>query len=213
MKLFKRIFIFIIFLLTFNNITFLYSKTFNMINQGDNLYIKSYFSPDIKVNGKILLFDLTNDILKYISVKETTDDILNSGKYIYKKIDLDRIKNNEKLFSESLKKMLEQQIKKELINVNLFAYNDDINPDAIIISVKIDEYNEGEFNLIKNIPTQIKIFAKIYIKSSKQNDIVIKIKKYKKKSNIDFPIEKLRLEGITNKISIDIVKFLKKFML
>ena len=159
-----------------------------MINQGDNLYIKSYFSPDIKVNGKILLFDLTNDILKYISVKETTDDILNSGKYIYKKIDLDRIKNNEKLFSESLKKMLEQQIKKELINVNLFAYNDDINPDAIIISVKIDEYNEGEFNLIKNIPTQIKIFAKIYIKSSKQNDIVIKIKKYKKKSYIYFPI-------------------------
>ena len=180
-----------------------------LIKSGDRLYINSFFSDDVKVNGKIVLWDLTNDMLNYITVRETTTDILTSGKYLYLQENIEQIKFYENLFRKALKLGLEKKFIDNNFEILLSDYENDSSDDFIIISVEVNEMSEGQFNLIKNIPTKLMIIAKIHKNNSEDVPIVLLKKKYKEKSDINYPIEQLRIEAMVKNISNDIYKSLK----
>ena len=210
----NKLLIFIIFLITLSCKITIDKTLKDTITQKEDLYIDIGFSDDIIVNEKIVLFDLTNDIQKYFQTQDVTqdatEDILNSGNFIYTTEDLERLKYYEDIFSDTFKKKVKEFLEKENINVNLFFYSDDIPDDSFIIKIKIIEFFEGEFNLIKNLPTKVKISARICKKNSIKKNAIIITKKYRRKSGIDFPIERLRIENIVHSIAVDTVRILKK---
>ena len=168
MKFIKNIFLLFIFiLLIFNCKIMLKTNDIITLSKDNFVYLNTYFSPDAKVNGKILLTDLTNDLSKYISVKETTDDVLNSGNYIFRSDDLERIKHFEILFFDTIKNEIERLLLEKGISLKIHSYHKNISKNAVIVSIRVDEFNEGELNFIKNEPSIIKIHSNIFAKVAK----------------------------------------------
>jgi hypothetical protein len=182
-------------------------NAFYVLKENDEVYIDIHFTKDIKVNNKTILYDLTGDVQKHLSLKEVTDDLLNSGKYLYKKEQLDQIKYYESIFTESMLKNLKQRFSKNNLMLKVSPYSTELPDEAKVISVIINSYQEGEFNLIKNIPTKIEATAKIFKKDYSRNVFVLFIKQFTCKADINNSIEKLRINGLTDMIASDIVKY------
>ena len=164
----------------------------------------------IKINKKIVLLDLTNDIKKYKKANEATDDFLGSDNYIYNKEEIDKLIQYIDYFYENIKKKLEEKFKEEKLNFEIIfkdTNNDELGKTTIYI--EIEEYYEGEYNLIKNEATKFKISVKLFRKDLLNNNILLFIKNYKCKPSILLPIEKSRIIEVANLCSRDIIKFFK----
>lgn len=195
-------------------------ESFQIIN-GEKLILEKCLLKDIKINKKTILMDLTADIEIYKNAKDatddatddTTDDILKTGKFIYKKEDIEKYIEYYNYFYDFLKKDLENGFKENGINIEISFNNNnsiDQTSDEAILYIEIQEYYEGQYNLIKNEKTKFKISVKLYRKYLINNNIVLFIKNYKCKSNIINVNEKLRIKNISNLCSYDIIRILKR---
>lgn len=182
----------------------------NLIKEGETIYLDIYLSKNIKINGKTILFDLTSDIKKHLSLRDTTEDILNSGDYIYKKEDIEQYNYYENILVSTLLENVRSYTEKELMYINIQPYNTIVESNSRIVTIEIDDYNEGEFNLIKNIPTTIRVFSKLYKNELRRGGTILLIKQYKQESDINNAIEKLRIESVSDMIADDFVKYLNK---
>jgi hypothetical protein len=204
--------------LTIFMILFFFSCKFDYKNKNFNFKDEEYLFlnrnefNDIKINGKILIIDLTNDIKDFIKKDDSTDDILSSNNYIYDKEQLEYFNQLIDYFYDNLQLNLEPFIIEKGIE-NKVIFNDNTNDEALnqtTIFIEIIEYFEGEYNLIKNEKTKFKISVKLYRKDLLNSYILLFIKKYNCKPSILYPTEKLRVKEISNLCSKDILKVFKK---
>jgi hypothetical protein len=164
----------------------------NDIKQFENsIYINLYYSENFKFNNNNVIFDQTDDIKKFRNNKnDSTDDIIKKNHLVYKKDDIDLINKSKIVMTDELIKYLDVYLKEKKIYANIIKYVNDLTDDkSIIFDIKVNNYNPGEYNLIKNKPSYV-----IFESSYKKNilDKIYKkafIKKYKQKALIDFPIE------------------------
>lgn len=190
------------------------------ITNGEKIILEKCLFKDIKINKKTILLDLTSDIEIYKNdndaTDDTTSDILKTGKFIYKKEDIDKYELYYNYFYDFLKKDIENGFKENEINIEIIFDNNnpmDQTSDQKFLYVEIQEYYEGQYNLIKNEKTKFKIYVKLYRKYLINSSIVLFIKNYKCKSNIIYVNEKLRIKNISHLCSIDIIKIIKKKVL
>jgi hypothetical protein len=208
------IFIFsVIFLiLFFFNCKFNYKNDYYNFKDEEYLFLNRSDFNDIKINGKILLIDLTDDIKDFIKKDDSTDDILSSNNYIYDKEQLENLSKFIDYFYDNLQSSLEVFFLEQGINDKVI-FSDNTNDEILnqtIIFIEIIEYFEGEYNLIKNEKTKFKISVKLYRKDLPNSYILLFIKKYNCKPSILYPTEKLRIKKISNLCSKDILKVFKK---
>jgi hypothetical protein len=170
-----------------------------------NIYLNINFDYDMKINGKIVINDLTADVPRYLRSKDTTDDMLKSNKYIYKSQDLKHYKDIENVFSQYLKDNLDDSINDKNFNVILNDKENDTK-SGIIINLSIFDYTEGEYNLISNRQTNIKFLVKINKKDSKTNLFLLQVYNYYCKSDLINPTEDLRFNFISKKFVKDLYK-------
>ncbi len=202
-------FFIVIFLIVFSCNTFNINENYKII-EGEELILDKSLLKNIKINNKILLLDVTNDIKLYKKNNDTTDDVLNTGNFIYKKEDIDNFKLNIDFFYNFIKNDLKKEINEKKFNIQMiFATNENIENSAIkTIIIEIEEYYNGEYNLIKNKITKFKISVKIIRKDLINTSNVLFIKNYKCKPSILFPSEKLRIKKISELCTKDIIKIL-----
>jgi hypothetical protein len=202
----------------FINIIFLISiysqeneqKEKNDITQ--KIYLEIYFDKDDKINKKTIIYDLTSDIPKYLKGKDTTSDLLKSNKFIFKEEDINHFKENLNFFSNFLKEKLENLINNKEMEIILNDKSEN-EKNGIIININIFEYTEGEYNLIFNRNTNIKLIVKLYKKDSNTNLFLLQIYSYNFKSELLNPTEEIRLNNLSVKLSNDIYKKLIYFKL
>lgn len=107
-------------------------------------------------------------------------------------------------------KKLFTDVYKNRLGIELYKYvpdsTDDIN---LMLTIKVINYTEGEYNLIKNINTKIKYEVTL---SNAENKIIAKFKKsYILVTDFEYPIELLRLSKINEILSHDITHHLKRY--
>ncbi len=129
---------------------------------------------------------------------------------VYKKEDIDYINKQKIIIFDEFKKFLDYNLKAKNINTVIEELNTDAAYDnSIILKINLNNYNYGEYNLIKNKSTDI-IFEVSYKK-----DVSIKdykkafIKKYSQKANIQYPLEENRIKLIAQNLSLDVANFIK----
>lgn len=175
------------------------------------LYLKLDMIKTIKFNNKIVLFDLSNDINELIKTKkyDSTDDVLTSNNYIYGEEKLKLLNEYKDIFQKSLIDDSNEFKKDCYVNLKLLPYENNLDDNANIISIMIEEYEEGEYNLIKNKPTKIKIDVNLN-KNDSQNKILLFVKEFKQNSSINCPTESLRIKNIAQNTILEIFNILKK---
>lgn len=213
----NKVFIFLLLFL----ILFSCKEKVEIIKKIKYINISFYYTEKTKINGKILLkkddkkflifnnikndlttdtTDTTEDLTKDTNYyKDSTSDI---DLYIYKEQDIDfyekRLKEIESIFINSFR----EKFKSYNIRINEDIVDDNENKDnnSIIVGCFILNYKEGEFNRIKNIPTELNIMFKI---SNKKLNIE---KKYEKKlvakSLPELPTERIRIKDIADRHAI-----------
>ncbi len=186
-------------------------ENYQIIN-GEKLLLEKSIFKDIKINNKFILLDLSTDIRFYKKDSDTTNDILNTGKFIYKKEDIDKYLQYYNYFYGFLIENLKNGFKKNELNIEILFDNNestDQTSNHKILLVEIQDYYEGQYNLIKNESTKFKISVKLYRKDLINSYIVLFIKNYKSKSTIIYVNEKVRIEKIANLCSNSIIKEIK----
>ncbi|OHD13959.1 MAG: hypothetical protein A2086_08600 [Spirochaetes bacterium GWD1_27_9] len=178
---------------------------------------------DLKLT-KQKIVDTTIDVKKDISgdtivdsssdvKKDSTTDTkpakkkIDWSKYIYNKQKLKEVREKESLFYHNIFKNLIISLNRDKIKLLKIDSTTDTTTDSLLVDIKADIYNEGEFNLINNIPTEIKISVLI---SENNKKIAVFKKNYTIDSSIEYPTEKLRITNISAWISDDIQKILKE---
>jgi hypothetical protein len=164
---------------------------------------------EFKINGRTVLYDLSDDAGKYIKKYKTPEDLMKSGKFIYKKEEIEKYAENIAMFSGYLKVAIEKLTDN---NITLVESGDISEVESgFIIDVKLLEYTEGEYNLIKNRNSIIKLLVKLHEKSSKDTIILLKVDTVSCKSGIEYPTEKMRLENISDKTAKSLLIFIKNY--
>lgn len=189
-------------------------KSYNVDNyklaNGEKILLNKSLLKDIKINGKIVLLDLTDDIIKNKKVNETTDDFLKSGNYIYNEEEVKNFREYIDYFYNYVKQSLEEKFVGENLNNEIIFNINNEESDQTTIFIEVIEYSEGEYNLIKNELTKFKISVKLFRKNLINNNNLLFIKNYKCKPSILYPTEKSRIKEIANLCSKDIINFFKR---
>ena len=94
-------------------------------NSSNNIYLNIKFDKNIKINDKIILYDLTSDIPRYLKNKDKTDDLLKTNKFIYKIQDLNHYREIEIFLSNIIKENFENAIKNKNFNIILNEENNE----------------------------------------------------------------------------------------
>jgi hypothetical protein len=186
------------------------TNTNELISNINQIYLIIDFNDNIKINNKILIKDLTNDLIKYSRKFDTTDDLLKSGKFLYKNDEIEIFNNYKNVLTENIKEYLASKL--ENISINVINSADSSNlTNGFFIDIKIIDYTEGEYNLIRNRTSIVKLLVKIYEKSSKESVFLLKVDTYFCKSDIEYPTEKMRLKNISEKLSSRILFLIKNY--
>lgn len=173
-------------------------------------------SDDFIFNNKILLNDLTEDIKKYLNhYDNSTDLLLKSNRFIYEKDDLEKIntfiQDLSSYFIEKLTYLLNKN-KNENENENgdennILIVQDDAEDVDNKLSITIKGYFEGEYNLIRNKPSEVLFIAEFFRKKNEQEKQIFKFtKRYKLMASIDYPTEKLRGMALIDKMLSELLK-------
>ncbi|HOJ63941.1 MAG TPA: hypothetical protein PLE45_05925 [Spirochaetota bacterium] len=200
-----------------------------LLKSVENINISFAYTKDPKINGKILLkkddkrFKILNNLetdatsdTKNVSENENTEDIVvsigkkednsadlnrNRDLYIYKIEEIDLYEKRLKEIEDIFISCFREKFKSENIKINEDNNEDEGNKkDKINIECIILHYNQGEFNRIKNIPTELNILFKI---SNKDLKIEKKYsKKFVAKSIPELPTERIRLKDIGDRFSL-----------
>lgn len=189
-------------------------KNYEIVINGQSHDNSSDLTNDKKIdfidNSSDQIIENTTDINTLDSdKKDNTEDInlepidytLNIENYI---IEPEKIKyyiSKKQFLKEKLSKYLTENLKKEDINLLAIEEIVDNTKDTVIVDVKITDYYEGEFNLIRNIPTEI--CFKVNLLYNNRTTSYFK-KWYKVDSLLENPTENLRLNVISNIISKEI---------
>jgi len=159
---------------------------------------------DLSDNEIAVKMDTTSDTSnKNLSPNsDETEDSIDFSKYL---LDLKKV-NYYKAKKDFLKSLTYNELAKPLAKYSIgFRSKDDISSDIkneITLSIEIFSYNLGEFNLIKNVPTEIGITVDLL--NGKKKLSYFK-KWYKCESLIENPTENLRLSKIAKDLSKDII--------
>jgi hypothetical protein len=173
------------------------------------MYLIISFDSSLKINGKNIIYDISSDSIKYLKKYDSTTDMIKSGKFIYQKDELEKYDSYKNNFSMDLKKYFEKSLDQ---TVNIISIEDLSKiEEGLLIDLKILDYTEGEYNLIKNRNSIVKLLVKLHEKSLKEKVFLIKVAVISCKSDIEYPIEKMRLENIADKLSKNILIFLKNY--
>jgi hypothetical protein len=169
--------------------------------------VKSDNTSDIKTGNKISnskskITDSTTDIIKNILKN------IDTSEYIFEEDVIREIEASKSEFTEFLKKDLPGAFNNDS-NVNISDYKDDLSGDAFVLSLYITDYAKGEYNLLKDVPAKFRITISLDKKDSKIKYLYI-IKDFNQISDIENPIEKMRIKIISKNISDYIYKIYTK---
>ena len=168
------------------------------LDEFESVYISVLFSDKIKINSKYLLM-----------ISDTTDDVTNDvdkDRYIFDKEEIEKYKSHESLLFSYIFEKFEDY--PEISKIKKLENDSDDLTDFLIISIMVEEYNVGEYNLIKNKPTIIKFIVKILKKDMQTKDILLLNRKYRAKADIGCATEDLRIKNVSDQISNDLLKIL-----
>jgi hypothetical protein len=173
----------------------------------DKKIIKNDVTSDVKSDDK-------NSLSKNKTIDSTTDIIKNiiknidTSEYIFDEVVKSEIDNSKSELTDFIKKDLPEAFNKQS-NINILEYKDDLSGDALVLSLNFTDYTKGEYNLLKDIPAKFRITITLNKKDSKIKYLYI-IKDFSQISDIENPIEKMRLKIISKNISDYIYKIYSK---
>lgn len=238
----KNVFLILFFFILFSCKT----VEFTSLKDFREIYIRTCFAKDVKVNDKYLL-DLSSDLAdrffnpdKYIKksddankskdetadvvsekkskvkevaedlsadVEDNTTDAFVRDNYIFEKMRLNEIAEYKDFFSSAVMRSLHAKYEKNKIAV--LDNSTDVTGDGLTFcNVEVLQYKIGEFNLIENIPTDIKV--RILVKNKKYEIDREIIKKIKIPATSLYPIERARLLKCSGDIADYIYLYINK---
>ena len=101
--------------------------------------------------------------------------------------------------------------RKNSLNIELYrSKNDILNPTDLLFDIRIRNYQEGEFNLIRNRNTQI--YYEVIISDGLQKNIANFNKKYIVKTNYNLPLEIGRLNKVNEQFTSELFDFSKRII-
>jgi len=187
-------------------------------NKNSNLK-KDNSSDKIKDNTNDIYFDVSSDFdltsdrdlssdKKNLTEKtDETEDKIDLSKYMLDVKRVNYFRSKKDFLKKYLFKQLSESMKKNSIELLSNDESDDNTSDNVRMVIEIFNYNEGEFNLIKNIPTEIAFNISI-IYGKKQSSYLKKW--YICESLLEFPTENLRLSKISKELVKDITKLVEE---
>lgn len=198
-------------------------KILQKIELPTKIYFDIQFSDDVKINNKLIYeLDLTDDslhesydyvdLLKMLvetGLEDTTNDI--NDKYILDKDKIEYYKAYEEYFSDTVYEITKSYIENNDIDTSIEFLTDDLSSDGIVIRGRIKEYYEGEFNFIQNIDTRLVL--EVIIEKTDGSEAGIFNRRYKVRPDIEYPLERQRINIIANQACSDIITLFSKRLL
>ncbi len=165
-----------------------------MIGRKGNLYVTDGYIKNGKIdNNSLKKFDASGDLTVVYPLKKirvTEPDTERKQKYDWVSNDLE----------DGIVKSIRAGFEDRGISINKYDASSDVND--YILNIRINSYNEGEYNLIKNIPSEFFVTLAGVKKSSK--DFFFS-RRYSVKADIDYPTEKFRVNEAAVRMSGDIL--------
>lgn len=214
----------------------IFSVNTKVITNGDTIVVDLVHQDGIIFNNYLVLFDVSNDIKEFMKPGDVTADVLKQNKFIYELDDLNKLHRYTSFLQESIIADMADMINNDrfmlafspaesgasdlsddttleaVTDTTTDATTDQVMPRTHRLIIGINELIEGEYNLIKNVPAKISIVCYIIPAGDTQKTTFL-IKRYRIKSEINFPIARLRMQELSRMISHDLTKaFKNKFI-
>ena len=194
-------------------------KVYQKIDKIDIVKLNLTFSSGVKINGRTFgdaSTDTSADKTAKFNITKESKDVSsdNKNKKIFDKNKIQYYKDLSVKLSSAVVKKLNRFYTDR--NIKFCDTTDDfIKMSSIIgnecqtgyLDILITDYNEGEFNLIKNIP--VKIFFEAVFRDDNSKMAVLK-NSYTIKPEINFPTELLRLGKILDYLTLDLSNLITK---
>ncbi|MCG8569383.1 MAG: hypothetical protein MJB14_04520 [Spirochaetes bacterium] len=151
-------------------------------------------------------FDQTSDQISQkhneLVTENSTKNEKKKAQYVLDKTQIEYYKAYKNYLADSFTNLMGQTLLDNKIDIPVYYGNDGDESSDINIKITILEYQEGEFNYIKNIPTELLIRYEIDLINYQEK--IKKKKKYKLVPDITKPLEQHRVQLIAKEMVLDI---------
>jgi hypothetical protein len=186
------------------------------IKKLSDVFVDVRLHPDLFVNKRKVIFDPSSDMQAILmatdATNDTTDDILSSDKFIHDPARIRQIEGSAWTLKESIIDSLRKNLKEEKVPVQIYdVTTDTVLKDQYVLIYSINRYREGEFNLIKNMPSRMTLLSRLVRMENDSETLLYSFKsEYTIKSSIEVPLEQMRIEKMGSLVAKDVAAFIKK---